>query len=91
MPVYVRIPTTLRAICDGLHEVEVEASTVREALAAVDDRHPGFSTNLIDEHGKPRLFVNIFLADEDIRFLGGLDAIVEDGHHIAVVQAVAGG
>lgn len=91
MAVFVRIPTILRALCDGLHEVEVEATTVREALAAVDDRYPGFSTNLIDEQGNPRLFVNIFLADEDIRFLNGLDAEVEDGHHIAVVQAVAGG
>ena len=91
MRVLVRIPTTLRPICDGLHEVEVEASTVREALAAVDERYPGFSTNLIDDAGKPRLFVNIFLGDEDIRHLDGLDAEVPDGGHVAVVQAVAGG
>jgi molybdopterin converting factor small subunit len=91
MPVTIRIPSQLRPLAGGSSEVAVEAATVAEALKSLDAAHPGFTDRLFDESGKLRRFVNVFLADEDIRFLDGLETVVPDGATLSVVPAVAGG
>ena len=72
MSVTVRIPTQLRTLTGGAGEVAVEGATVGEALKALDAAHPGFADRLFDDDGALRRFVNVFLADEDVRFLDGL-------------------
>jgi molybdopterin synthase sulfur carrier subunit len=91
MSISIRVPAQLRTLTGGAGEVSVEGSTVGEALKALDAAHPGFGERLFDEGGNLRRFVNVFLADEDVRFLGGLDAPVADGQTLSVVPAVAGG
>jgi len=91
MSVKVRIPTQLRPLAGGVGEVEVEGSTVGEALKALDAAHPGFGERLFDEGGNLRRFVNVFMGEEDIRFLSGLATPVPSGSVVSVVPAVAGG
>ena len=91
MAVTVRIPTQLRNLSGGAAEVHVEASTIAEALKALEGAHPGFAERLFDETGSLRRFVNVFLADEDIRFLQGVDSPVADGQVVSIIPAVAGG
>ena len=91
MSVTVRIPTQLRPLVAGAGEVAVDASTVGDALKALDAAHPGFGERIFDETGKLRRFVNVFLADEDVRFLQGLETSVADGQTVSIVPAVAGG
>jgi molybdopterin converting factor small subunit len=86
-----RIPTQLRTLTGGAGEVTVDGSTVGEALKALDAAHPGFGERLFDGDGKLRRFVNVFVADEDIRFLDGLETPVEDGTTVSIIPAVAGG
>jgi sulfur-carrier protein len=91
MSLTVRIPTQLRTLTGGAGEVQVEGATVGEALKALDAAHPGMADRLFDDSGALRRFVNVFLADEDVRFLEGLDTPVEEGQTLSVVPAVAGG
>jgi molybdopterin synthase sulfur carrier subunit len=91
MAVTVRIPTQLRPLAGGNAEVAVEGATVAEALKALEAAHPGFHDRLFDETGKLRRFVNVFVADEDIRFLDGVDTPVAEGSTVSIVPAVAGG
>ncbi len=91
MSVSVRIPTQLRQLTGGAGEIAVEGSTVREALESLDALHPGIGERLLDDDGALRRFVNLFLADEDVRFLEGLDTPVTSGQTLSVVPAVAGG
>ena len=91
MSLSVRIPTQLRTLTGGAGEVQVEGSTVGEALKALDAAHPGMGDRLFDEAGNLRRFVNVFLADEDVRFLDGLATPVSDGQTLSIVPAVAGG
>ena len=91
MAVTVRIPTQLRPLAGGNSEVSVEATTVAEALKALEAAHPGFHDRLFDDAGKLRRFVNVFVADEDIRFLDGVDTTVAEGSTVSIVPAVAGG
>jgi molybdopterin converting factor small subunit len=89
--VNVRIPTQLRSLTGGAGEVSVEGSTLAEALKALDAAHPGFGERLFGEDGKLRRFVNVFVAEEDVRFLQGLDTPVAPGQTVSIVPAVAGG
>jgi len=91
MAVTIRIPTQLRTLSGGASEVSVEAATVAEALKALDTAHPGFAERLFDESGALRRFVNVFLAEEDIRFLDGVSTPVTEGQTLSIVPAVAGG
>ena len=86
-----RIPTQLRTLTGGAGEVAVDGSTVGEALKALDAAHPGFGDRLFDEDGKLRRFVNVFVADEDIRFLDGVNTPVDDKTTVSIIPAVAGG
>ena len=91
MAVTVRIPTQLRPLAGGNATVSVSGSTVNEVLKGLEAAHPGFEDRLFDETGKLRRFVNVFVAEEDIRFLEGLDTPVADGTTVSIVPAVAGG
>jgi molybdopterin synthase sulfur carrier subunit len=91
MSVTVRIPTQLRGLTAGEGEIVLEASTVREAITGLETLHPGIGERLLDDGGQLRRFVNVFLADEDVRFLEGLDTPVTTGQTLSVVPAVAGG
>ena len=91
MTVTVRIPSPLRTLSSGTAHVEVDAVDVRGVVAALEQRYPGFGERLLDESGELRRFVNVFVRDEDVRFLGGLDAPVADGDTVSIVPAVAGG
>ena len=91
MPVTVRIPTQLRELSGGASEVTADGGTVAAVLAELETAHPGFGARLFDEGGQLRRFVNVFVADEDIRFLQNLDTPVDDVTVVSIVPAVAGG
>lgn len=91
MSVTVRIPTQLRTLTGGTGEIGLEGSTVGEVLKALDAAHPGMADRLFDDTGGLRRFVNVFLDDEDVRFLQGLDTAVGPGQTVSIVPAVAGG
>jgi molybdopterin converting factor small subunit len=81
----------LRELSGGAAEVSAEGSTVAAVLAQLESTHPGFAERLFDDKGELRRFVNVFVADEDIRFLQGLDTPVAEGQVVSIVPAVAGG
>jgi molybdopterin synthase sulfur carrier subunit len=91
MPVTIRIPTTLRPMAGGSSTVQVDGATVAEVIGNLDAAHPGFRDRLLDDDGTLRRFVNVFVADDDVRYLQGLDTPVHDGETVAIIPAVAGG
>jgi len=91
MTVTVRIPTTLRPLSGGVSTVQVEGSTLAEVLASLNTAHPGFSERLLDSEGNLHKFVNVFVADDDVRYMQGLATAVTSGQTISIIPAVAGG
>ena len=91
MSVTVRVPTTLRTLTGGASEVTLEGATVGEVLTALEAAHPGFEDRLLDADGGLRRFVNLYVADDDVRFRDGLDTAVADGETVSIIPAVAGG
>jgi molybdopterin synthase sulfur carrier subunit len=91
MSVVVRIPTTLRPLSGGASTVTVKGATLREVLAALESSHSGFAAKLLDGDGNLHKFVNVFVADDDVRYLSGLDTPVASGQTVSIVPAVAGG
>lgn len=91
MSVTVRIPTTLRPLSGGASTVQVEGTTLAEVLAALNAAHPGFSDRLFDQDGNLHKFVNIFVSDDDVRYLDGLHTKVPSGETVSIIPAVAGG
>lgn len=87
----VRIPTPLRKYTQGQEEVSIAATNIRELIDALETSHPGIRERICDDKGAVRRFVNIFVADEDIRFLEGLDTPVKDADEVSIVPAIAGG
>ena len=87
----VRIPAQLRTLTGGVGEVAIDGSTVGEVLKGLDATHPGFGERIFDADGGLRRFVNIFLDEEDVRFLDGLTTAVTAGQTLSIVPAVAGG
>ena len=90
MSVTVRIPTPLRTLTGGKDEVAAEGATVAELIEDLERRHPGLRDRILDEKGVRR-FINLFLGDEDIRFLDGLGTAVKAGEALSIVPAIAGG
>jgi molybdopterin synthase sulfur carrier subunit len=91
MAIEVRIPTILRSYTGGDKAVEGDGATLRELVEDLESRHVGLRARLVDDDGALRRFVNVYLNDEDVRFLGGLDTKVSDGDTVTVLPAVAGG
>lgn len=90
MAIEVRIPTILRTYTDGAKAVEGSGSTLEELFADLDARHPGIRERLV-EGGELRRFVNVYLNDEDVRFLEGISTGLTDGDNVIILPAVAGG
>lgn len=91
MAVKVRIPTPLRQLTQGKEEVEVQATTVQELIAGLESQYKGIRERLCDEKGQVRRFVNIYVNNEDIRFLKNLDTSLRSGDEVSIVPAIAGG
>ena len=91
MTASVRIPTILRSYTGGVSEVPAEGSTLAEVLDSLESNHPGIRTRVLDDAGALRRFVNVYVGDDDVRFIGGLDAVVADGAKVSIIPAVAGG
>jgi sulfur-carrier protein len=87
----VRIPTPLRPLTRGQGEVETQASSVADLIERLNAAHPGMKDRLCDEGGELRRFVNVYVNEEDIRFLKGKDTELKDGDEVSIVPAIAGG
>jgi molybdopterin synthase sulfur carrier subunit len=91
MSATVRIPTILRTFTSGAGEVTAEGANLREVLDDLETSFPGIRDRILDETGALRRFVNVYVGDDDVRFIGGLDAEIADGARISIIPAVAGG
>lgn len=91
MSVLVRIPTPLQKLVGDQAEVNVDAGTLRDAVAKLADQNPEFKTRLLDDSGELRRFVNVYVNEEDVRFLQKLDTPLKDGDEVSIVPAIAGG
>ncbi len=91
MSARIRIPTILRTYTGGLNEVEASGHTVAHVLESLDADYPGIKGRILDDEGKLRRFVNVYVGDDDVRFIGGLEAEVADGAKVSIIPAVAGG
>ena len=91
MAVKVRIPAPLQTLTQNLGLLEVEGATVVEVLLALEERYPGFHERLYDESGDLLRFVNIYVNEEDIRFLEGVETPLTEGDEVSIIPAIAGG
>jgi molybdopterin synthase sulfur carrier subunit len=91
MTVSVRIPTILRSYTGGAAEVPAAEGTLRDVIVSLDGAYPGLGGRILDDGGKLRRFVNVYVGDEDVRFAQGLDTPVPAGAQVSVIPAVAGG
>jgi molybdopterin synthase sulfur carrier subunit len=89
--VKVRIPTPLRPLTGGKGEVETQAVDIQSMIDSLNGQFPGLKGRICDDAGEIRRFVNIYLNEEDIRFLAGKDTLIKDGDQISIVPAIAGG
>jgi molybdopterin synthase sulfur carrier subunit len=91
MPTKVRIPTPLRKLTNNEELVEVNAATIGEAIAELQKRFPGIKERLVDETGGIRRFVNVYVNEEDIRFLQNQETPLKEGDEVSIIPAIAGG
>ncbi|MCF2532315.1 MoaD/ThiS family protein [Yinghuangia soli] len=91
MAIEVRIPTILRDYTDGAKAVEGNGASIDELIADLETRHAGIRNRLVEEDGSLRRFVNVYLNDEDIRFIDGISSSLDDGDTVTILPAVAGG
>jgi len=91
MSVSVRIPTPLRKLTENQEVVDGQGDTIREILDNLEKNYPGMKERVCDEQGSVRRFVNIFVNDEDIRFLQDTATVVKSGDEVSIVPAIAGG
>jgi molybdopterin converting factor small subunit len=91
MSATVRIPTILRSYTGGRAEVTAEGGTLTEIIASLEKNHAGISARVLDDSGKLRRFVNVYVNDDDVRFSEGLATVVPDGANVSIIPAVAGG
>ncbi len=87
----VRIPTPLRPLTKGQGEVEANANSILEMIETLNSAHPGIKDRLCDNTGELRRFVNIYVNEEDIRFLKGKETSLKDGDEVSIIPAIAGG
>ena len=91
MPKKVRIPTPLRKLTNNEEVVEITATTVSDAIGELQTRFPGIKERLVDETGAVRRFVNVYVNEEDIRFLQNQQTALKDGDEVSIIPAIAGG
>jgi molybdopterin synthase sulfur carrier subunit len=91
MPVTIEIPTAFRRFTDGTPKIDCSASTISEALNDLTTRFPALSRHVRDEQGQIRQFLNVYLNEEDIRFLGGEGCALKEGDRLLLVPSIAGG
>jgi molybdopterin converting factor small subunit len=91
MSVKVRIPTILRTYTGGASEVTADGATLAEVLDSLENEHPGIRARVLDDAGKLRRFVNVYVGEEDVRFASGLETPTPEGTQVSVIPAVAGG
>lgn len=91
MSATVRIPTILRTYTGGAAEVTAEGDTLQEVLDSLDAQYAGIAARVLDENGALRRFVNVYVNDDDVRFLDGLATPIADGANLSIIPAVAGG
>jgi len=91
MPVTVRIPTPLRSLAKGNADVQAKGDTIGDVIGDLDHQFPGLRERLLDEAGELRRFINIYVNQEDIRFLDNKATKLKDGDEVAIVPAIAGG
>lgn len=91
MSASVRVPTILRTYTNDAAEVTAEGATLAEILDDLEVNHPGIRARILDDNGKVRRFVNVYVGDEDVRFEQGLQTEVKDGQQVSIIPAVAGG
>lgn len=91
MSIQVQVPTVLRKHTDGARVVQAEAGTVAAVIEQLETQFPGLRDELLDDKGEVRHFVNLYVNEEDIRYLGRLETPVQDGDRLAILPAVAGG
>lgn len=91
MSVTVRVPPVFRTMTSGQSQVDVDGATVGDVLDSLESAHPGFKAKLLDDDGKLVRYVNLFVDDDDVRFMDGLGTAVPDGGTLSIMQAVAGG
>jgi molybdopterin synthase sulfur carrier subunit len=89
--VKVRIPTPLRKLTKDQSEVEAAGSTIRDVVEDLEKQFPGFKERMCDDQGELRRFVNVYVGEEDIRFLNGLETEIPQGEQVSIIPAVAGG
>lgn len=91
MAIKVRIPTPLRKLTNNEELVEVDATNIGEAIHELQSRYPGIQERLVDESGEIRRFVNVYVNEEDIRFLNNKETPLKDNDEISIIPAIAGG
>ena len=91
MPKKVRIPTPLRKLTNNEELVEIDAATIGDAITELQSRYPGIGERLVDDKGEVRRFVNVYVNEEDIRFLKNRETPLKDGDEISIIPAIAGG
>jgi molybdopterin converting factor small subunit len=91
MTVSVRVPTILRTLTGGEAEVSVDGATLADVIEALESSYAGFRTRVLDDDGKLRRFVNVYVNDDDVRFAEGLQTATPDGASVSIIPAVAGG
>lgn len=91
MPVLVRIPTPLRAVTRGQAEVQASGDTVAALVDDLERQFPGLRERLVDDGGDLRRFINVYVNQEDVRFLQGRETTIKEGDEVAIVPAIAGG
>jgi molybdopterin synthase sulfur carrier subunit len=87
----VRIPTPLRKLTNNEEVVEVNSATIGEAITELQSRYPGIKERLVDDNGEVRRFVNVYVNEEDIRFLQNQNTPLKEGDEISIIPAIAGG
>ena len=91
MSVKVRIPTPLQKLTNNQSEVACDAQTVNDLFGSLDQQFPGIKDRLCDQDGKLRRFINIYVNEEDIRFLKGVETSLKEGDDVSIIPAIAGG
>lgn len=91
MAAVVKIPTQLRTLTDGRDQVEADGHSLKQILDALENAHPGLQKRVLDDAGKLRRFVNVYVDGEDVRFLEGLETKIQERSEVAIIPAVAGG